>query len=76
MYPNLPSGIVLVSDTRNGLFILDVSEATSSISELSQHPKSLVKIVDIMGREVNEKPNTLLIKIYSDGSKQKVFRIE
>jgi hypothetical protein len=35
-----------------------------------------VKIVDIMGREVNEKPNTLLIKIYSDGSKQKVFRIE
>ena len=76
VYPNLPSGNVLVSDTRHGLFILDVSEATSSISELSQHPKSLVKIVDVMGREIKDQPNTLLIKLYSDGSKQKVFRIE
>ncbi|MBT5439471.1 MAG: hypothetical protein HOK92_09765 [Flavobacteriales bacterium] len=75
VYPNLPSGNVLVSDTRHGLFILDVSEATNSISDLSpQHTKSLVKIVDVMGREINDKPNTLLIKLYSDGSKQKVFR--
>ena len=77
VYPNLPSGNVLVSDTRHGLFILNVSEATNSNSDLSLQPtKSLVKIVDVMGREINDEPKTLMIKIYSDGSKQKVFRIE
>lgn len=38
--------------------------------------KQLTKIVDIMGRETEEKPNTILIYIYSDGSSEKVFKVE
>ncbi len=39
-------------------------------------PKEIVRIVDLLGRESNDIPNTTLIFIYSDGSKQKVFRVE
>jgi hypothetical protein len=36
----------------------------------------LVKIVDLMGRETLELPNTLLIYIYNDGTTKKVFNFE
>ena len=74
VYPLLPSGNVLVSDTKNGLFVLDVSDAFVGIEELSPMSKELVKIVDITGREVENKPNTLLFYIYSDGTAEKVYR--
>lgn len=38
--------------------------------------KEVVKIVDLMGRETEFKPNTALIYIYNDGTTEKVFRIE
>lgn len=76
VYPFLPSGNILVSDTRHGLFIMDVSNATSAIEPFSIVPKTLVKTIDLMGREMEDKPNTILVKIYSDGSKEKVFRTE
>lgn len=38
--------------------------------------KELLKITDLMGRETEDKPNTLLIYIYSDGTAEKVFRTE
>lgn len=49
-----------------------------SLNELTlkPSPKKLVKIVDIMGREVKEKPNMLLIYQYSDGTSKKVYRAE
>ena len=46
------------------------------ISELVAQPKNLVKIVDTLGRETEDKPNTLLIYIYDDGTKKKMYRIE
>lgn len=46
------------------------------IEELSKPDKKLVWIVDTMGRETGDKPNTLLIYIYSDGTTEKVFRVE
>lgn len=50
---------------------------TSSISELnSNQPKELIKIVDMMGQEVEYAPNTVLIYQYSDGTSEKVFTIE
>jgi len=77
VYPLLPSGNVLVSDTRHGLFVFDASEATSSLLDLtSSSTKELVKIVDLMGREVNEEANVVQIHVYSDGSTEKVFRME
>ena len=48
----------------------------SGIEELINGNKKLVKIIDLMGRETEFKPNTPLIFIYSDGSKERIFNIE
>ena len=45
--------------------LLGIKEFTSS--------KTLIKTLDIMGRETTFKPNTLLINVYDDGSAEKVF---
>jgi len=41
---------------------------TSSISELNKTPKQLIKIIDILGREIPFKPNTPLVYVYDDGT--------
>ena len=46
------------------------------MDEIGSSQKELVKIVDLMGRETENKPNTLLIYIYSDGTKEKLYRVE
>lgn len=46
------------------------------IEEINLGPKELVKIIDLTGREVIDQPNKVLIYIYSDGTTEKVFRIE
>jgi hypothetical protein len=46
------------------------------IEEVPQVKKELIKIVDLTGRETDDKSNTLLIYIYSDGTMEKVFRVE
>lgn len=46
------------------------------IDELSNTPKQLLKIVDLMGRETPYKPNTVLIYIYSDGAAERVFTLD
>lgn len=38
--------------------------------------KTLVKIVDLLGKETQQKSNQLLLYIYDDGTIEKVFRIE
>ena len=50
--------------------------ATSiDIHDEADQSKELVKIVDLLGRETIEVPNTLLIYMYSDGtSEKKVIR--
>ena len=45
--------------------LLGIKEFTSS--------KTLIKTLDIMGRETTFKPNTLLINVYDDGSAEKFF---
>jgi hypothetical protein len=49
---------------------------TWGLEELYSGEIELLKIVDLMGRETEDKPNTLLIYIYSDGTAEKVFRVE
>lgn len=46
------------------------------INELSKPEKKLLRIVDTLGREINDKSNSMLIYIYSDGTTEKVFRVE
>jgi len=48
----------------------------TNIPELYSQDKELIKIIDILGRETIVKPNTPLIYIYSDGSCERVFKIE
>jgi len=45
------------------------------INELSIN-KKLIKIIDLIGRETEYKPNTPLIYIYNDGTIEKIFKIE
>lgn len=46
------------------------------LNELNNTPKELIKIVDVMGRETEFKPNTPLIYIYSDGTTERIVEIE
>ena len=48
---------------------------TWGLEELSSY-KELVKIIDYMGRETEFKPNTPLIFIYSDGTREQVMKME
>jgi hypothetical protein len=50
---------------------------TASIETISSNTnKELLKIVDLMGREVKYETNKVLIYIYSDGSTERFFHIE
>ena len=42
---------------------------------LEEKQKELIKIVDSIGREIEDTMNTLMFFIYNDGSSKKVFRI-
>ena len=46
------------------------------IEEISNSEKKLLRIIDITGRNTEDKPNTVLIFIYSDGTTERVFRVE
>ena len=48
---------------------------SSSLTELTSS-KTLIQILDLMGRETTFKPNTPLIYVYDDGSTEKVFSVE
>lgn len=52
------------------------SNCDLALTELNNTPKELVKIVDLMGREVAPQLNTVQIYIYSDGSTDKVYSVE
>ena len=46
----------------------DVSFA--GINELTGNSKQLVKVMDLMGRQVSEQPNKILVYVYSDGTRE------
>ena len=50
--------------------------STAGINELIHEKKQVLKIVDYLGREIEDKPNTTLIFVYSDGTTEKVYRME
>jgi len=52
-----------------------VTLSSTSISETNSSDKSLVKIVDILGRNVNKKLNQILFYIFDDGSVEKKMHI-
>jgi Leucine-rich repeat (LRR) protein len=57
-------------------FSLDCGACEAGIEELNNSPKQLLKIVDLMGRETPFKPSTVLIYVYTDGTAERVFKME
>lgn len=49
---------------------------TASMSELSKGKKELIKVVDLLGREVQPEPNKVLIYVYSDGTIERKIQIK
>ena len=47
----------------------------NQIEEIGRH-KSLIRILDALGREVNHTTNQILFHIYDDGSVEKKFIVE
>lgn len=67
-----------VNTNKDGLMFDDLmfEDFMEGIEELNKGEVELVKVIDSMGKNTEDKPNTLLIYIYSDGTTEKVFRIE
>ena len=53
-----------------------VNPCNVGIEELIQGEKELIKIVDLLGREVPFEKNRVLIYVYSDGTTERVFDVE
>lgn len=47
-----------------------------AIEELSQNKKEIVKILDLLGREVEIRSNIPLIVVYSDGTTKRVMKLD
>ncbi|MDG1718676.1 MAG: hypothetical protein P8H17_02460, partial [Flavobacteriales bacterium] len=73
----LPHTIAFLFLSDNSIYSIFIFFCTvpSSIQEQSTN-KELLKVTDILGREVNEKRNTPLFYIYDDGTVQKKINIE
>lgn len=53
-----------------------VALGTADLEELNELERTLIKVVDILGREVKPSPNQWFLYIYDDGSTEKVMRLE
>ena len=61
---------------RNGMSLRCLSETLVELIEIGNPIREVIKITDLMGRETEYKPNTVLIYVYSDGTTEKVFKVE
>lgn len=82
-YPNLYSDMSLDQlaiwsrelDSNEIVFLCDINNPLS-IETFGEPEKKLIKIVDVMGRETQYAPNTVLIYVYSNGSIERVYHAE
>lgn len=80
----IENGYVIFNDTDAGgdtevgvMKIINGSNPSyNNIYEVSQGHKKLVKILDALGREINQTANQILFYIYDDGSVEKKFIVE
>lgn len=61
-----------ISTDTSTCFLIDYA----GLDELLHAEKTLLKIIDLTGRETEFRPNTPLIFIYSDGTRERVMEIE
>ena len=60
----------------NALSIRCIKRPPLGIIELAPKKRELLRIIDLMGRETEPKSNIVLIYIYSDGSTEKVIKMD
>jgi len=65
-----------ISDHRPVGLKLEVDAVISTIHNLENSNKNLIKIVDVLGRETKPKNNTLLFYMYDDASVEKKIVVE
>lgn len=72
--PNFVTDLTVSNDR----YCKSVYLGTVDISEIAQDQpqKILIRVVDLLGREVPDTPNQVLIYVYSDGTTEKIFRVE
>lgn len=46
------------------------------MDELEPIDRKVIKVVDLLGREIDIRPNTILIYVFSDGTKEMVYHVE
>jgi len=68
-HPNTQTDLLVPNDE----YCEDVILGYASLIEIPLTEKKLIKVVDLLGRETEIKPNVLLIYIFSDGSTEKVL---
>jgi uncharacterized protein (TIGR02145 family) len=59
-----------------GLSIRCVKDEVASIDPIESSDKTLLKITDILGKEMEYTPNMVQIYFYSDGSRERLFIVE
>ena len=64
---NIDAGVTFSTNCNNAC-------SSVGITEYSNQPRKLIRILDLLGRETTFKPNTPLIYQYDDGSVEKVIR--
>ena len=79
--PSYPLTIYFVYDNLGGMgwvtCPLEYNSTTTQMSDIPKYmDKKLLKVTDILGREVNEERNTPLFYIYNDGTVEKRIVIE
>ncbi|MDG1334391.1 MAG: hypothetical protein P8P74_18805 [Crocinitomicaceae bacterium] len=62
-------------DSIEFLLYYDMPNGIADMDELELEEKQIVQIVNLMGDETEDESNVLLIYIYSDGTRKKVFRV-
>ena len=73
--PGAYGSYYFIDDVRVELF-RDNSTTGVNLFETEESEKTVVKIIDFMGRETKFKPNTPLIYIYSDGTSKRIIHSE
>ena len=64
------------SNQTNSTIRMKMTSSSAGLNQLTNSIKQLVKIVDVMGREIEFKTNMPLIYVYSDGTTEKIFTFE
>lgn len=64
------------NSVREGISVRCVLGQSIGVFELQTLQKQLIKIVNLLGQEVEYSPNTVLIYVYDDGSKERIMKLE